>query len=210
MCLLTAGLTEVLDGYIGGVVSLLLTLLGLVFAPIGQIAVQTGKLPTHEKAGGEGNVPSDFQSLSGCSNPNTGVANQDWGVGSNPVYVDPKSLTVGTPAYATNVVFWISRETKPGQSVLLTGAFTHATKRVRLAFIPPGSQDWQSILYSPILPPGSRLALWPMDFAGASRADVRRYRSSLRASTQWQFHDHLVQENAGYELISLPAFPPPA
>ena len=146
MFLLTAGLTEVLDGYTGGVVSLLLILLGLVFAPIGQIAVQTGKLPTHEKAGGEGNVPSDFQSLSGCTNPNTGVANHDWGVGSNPVYVDPKTLTVGTPAYTTNVVFWISRETKPGQSVLLTGAFTQATKRVRLAFIPPGTRDWQSIV----------------------------------------------------------------
>ncbi|MEA2538693.1 MAG: hypothetical protein QOH35_59 [Acidobacteriaceae bacterium] len=98
-------------GYTGGVVSLLLILLGLVFAPLGQIAAETGKSPRYEKAGGEGNVPSGFQSLSGCTNPNTGVANHDWGVGSNPVYVDPKSLTVGTPAYTTNVVFWISRET---------------------------------------------------------------------------------------------------
>lgn len=69
-------------------------------------------------------------------------------MGSNPVYVNPKTLTVGTPAYTTNFVFWVSRETKPGQSVLLTGAFTHATKRVRLAAIPSGTRDWQSIVRS--------------------------------------------------------------
>ena len=138
---------EILRGYTDEVVRLLL-ILGLVFAPLGEIAAQTGKLQTDEKAGGEANASSSLQPLSGCTNPNTGVASQDWGVGSNPVFVDAKTLTVGTPAYATNVVFWISRETKPGQSVLLTGAFTHATKQVRLAAIPPGSRDWQSMVRS--------------------------------------------------------------
>jgi hypothetical protein len=136
-------------GYTGGVGSLLLILLGLAFAPLSQIAAaQTGKVPAYKKAAGQRNVPSDFQSLSGCTNPNTGVANHDWGEGSHPVFVDPKSLTVGTPAYTTNVVFWVSRETKPGQSVLLTGAFTPATKRVKLAVIPPGRREWQSIVRS--------------------------------------------------------------
>lgn len=127
---------------------LLLILLTLAFAPFGPIAAQSGNSPGHARGSAEGNVPSGFQPLSGCTNPNTGVAGQDWGVGSNPIFVDPKTLTVGTPVYTKNVVFWTSRGTKPGQSVLLTGAFTHASKRVRLAVIPPGSRDWQSIVRS--------------------------------------------------------------
>jgi hypothetical protein len=137
----------VLRGYTGQVVRLLL-IIGLLFAPVGQIAAQTGKLQTHEIASEQTTVPGNLQSLSGCTNPNTGVAGKDWGVGSNPVFVDPKNLTAGTPVYATNAVFWVSRETKPGQSVLLTGAFTHAAKRVRLAAIPAGSRDWQSLVRS--------------------------------------------------------------
>jgi hypothetical protein len=43
-------------------------------------------------------------------------------------------------------VFWTSRETAPGQSILLAGAFTDARKTARLAFIPPGTTDWQSIV----------------------------------------------------------------
>jgi hypothetical protein len=34
----------------------------------------------------------------------------------------------------------------PGQSILLAGAFTDATKTARLAFIPPGTTGWQSIV----------------------------------------------------------------
>jgi hypothetical protein len=31
-------------------------------------------------------VPGTMQALTGCSNPNTGVSNGDWGVGTYPVY----------------------------------------------------------------------------------------------------------------------------
>ncbi len=127
--------------YTDPMVSLLLLCLALVFAsPAQSAAAQTNKVAIPTKAIG------DFQDLTGCSNPNTGASNHDWGVGSNPVFTDPKNLTVGTPTYTKNAVFWVSRETKPGQSVLVTGAFTHAAKRVRVAVIPPGTRDWQSIV----------------------------------------------------------------
>ena len=129
-------------------VSLRLLSLGLAFGLFAQVAAaQTSKIPIYAKAEGQGNsVPSDLQAFSGCTNPNTGVSNHDWGVGSNPVYVNARTLLVGTPAYTTNAIFWTSRETKPGQSVLLTGAFTHAAKRVKVAVIPSGTRDWQSIV----------------------------------------------------------------
>ena len=87
-----------------------------------------------------------FQALTGCTNPNTGISNNDWGIGSDPVYtaVDNIAPVIGTPTYTSNAIFWISREVKPGQSVLMTGAFTDATKTARVAFIPPGTDNWQS------------------------------------------------------------------
>jgi hypothetical protein len=91
-------------------------------------------------------IPSSVQPLTGCTNPNTGSSNGDWGVGSDPVYVDPVSTVVGWPTYTANKVFWISRETAPGQSVLLSGAFTDVTKNARIAFIPSGTIDWQSLV----------------------------------------------------------------
>jgi Right handed beta helix region len=91
-------------------------------------------------------VPSSVQMLTGCTNPNSGSSNGDWGVGSDPVYVDPDSTVVGSPIYARNAVFWISRETAPGQSVLLSGAFTDASKIARIAFIPSGTTDWHSLV----------------------------------------------------------------
>ena len=93
-------------------------------------------------------VPAALQALTGCANPNTGTTNGDWGVGSDPVYtvVDNTAPVVGTPIYASNAVFWTSRETAPGQSILLTGAFTDAVKSVRLALIPPGTIDWQTLV----------------------------------------------------------------
>ncbi len=93
-------------------------------------------------------VPAALQALTGCSNPNTGITNGDWGVGSDPVFtvVDNTAPVVGTPIYSSNAVFWTSRETAPGQSVLLTGAFTDAVKSVRLALIPPGTIDWQTLV----------------------------------------------------------------
>jgi hypothetical protein len=53
---------------------------------------------------------------------------------------------VGLPIYTTNAVFWTSRENAPGQSILLAGAFTDAEKTARIAFIPPGTIDWQSLV----------------------------------------------------------------
>ncbi len=91
-------------------------------------------------------LPISFQELAGCANPNLGTSNHNWGVGSNPVYTDPRTLRVGTPTYTSNSIFWISRETRPGQSVLISGAFTRAPKSARVAFIPLGTSDWQSLV----------------------------------------------------------------
>jgi hypothetical protein len=93
-------------------------------------------------------VPGAMQPLTGCTNPNTGVSNGDWGVGTDPVYtvVDNTAPVVGTPIYTANAVFWTSRENAPGQSILLAGAFTDAAKTARVAFIPPGTSDWQSLV----------------------------------------------------------------
>ncbi len=86
-------------------------------------------------------APGAVQALTGCANPNTGASNGDWGVGSDPVYtvVDNTAPVVGAPIYTSNTVFWTSRETAPGQSILLAGAFTDATKTARVAFIPAGT-----------------------------------------------------------------------
>jgi hypothetical protein len=91
-------------------------------------------------------APATLQPLTGCANPNTGVSDGDWGVGSNPVFVNPWDVVVGTPVYRSNTIFWTSRETAPGQSILLTGAFTDATKHARIALIPPGTSDWQTLV----------------------------------------------------------------
>src|SRR5271170_4827485 len=62
-------------------------------------------------------VPGALQALTGCANPNTGVASGDWGVGNDPVYttVDNTAPVVGAPIYTSNAVFWTSRENAPGQ-----------------------------------------------------------------------------------------------
>ena len=93
-------------------------------------------------------VPPILQALTGCTNPNTGVSNGDWGVAGTPVYTIPSNTWpfVGTPIYSSNAVFWTSRENAPGQSILLAGAFTDATKTARLALIPPGTIDWQTLV----------------------------------------------------------------
>jgi hypothetical protein len=61
------------------------------------------------------------------------------------VYVNT-AVSVPPPVYRSNSIFWISRENLPGQSVLLSGAFTASTKQVRLATIQPGTTDWQSVV----------------------------------------------------------------
>jgi hypothetical protein len=93
-------------------------------------------------------APTASQPLTGCLNPNAGVSNGDWGVGSNPVFVDPWYVVVGSPVYISNTIFWVSRENAPGQSILLTGAFTGAAKKVRIAPIPDGTSDWKSLVES--------------------------------------------------------------
>jgi hypothetical protein len=93
-------------------------------------------------------IPGLLQPLTGCANPNTGVSNGDWGEPVNPVYttVDNTAPDVGTPIYTSNAVFWTSRENAPGQSILLSGAFTDAKKTAHLALIPPGTTDWQTLV----------------------------------------------------------------
>ncbi|MGB8535869.1 MAG: glycosyl hydrolase family 28-related protein [Acidobacteriaceae bacterium] len=92
--------------------------------------------------------PGALQALTGCANPNTGVASGDFGVGTAPVYtlVDNQTPVVGAPDYASNAIFWTSRENAPGQSILLAGAFTNVTKTVRLALIPAGTIDWETLV----------------------------------------------------------------
>lgn len=89
---------------------------------------------------------ADMSEELGCANPNTGDPTNDWGTGTDPLYVQPTSLSLGNPTYLTNTIFWTSIETAPGQSVLLTGAFTSSPKTVRIAAIPPGTDDWQSLV----------------------------------------------------------------
>ena len=100
--------------------------------------------------GGTAATPSSssLQQLVGCQNPNTGTANGDWGSSSSGVYINLTTSTalIGTPSYSVNSIFWVSRETKPGQSVLMTGAFTSSPKTARVAFIAPGTIDWQSLV----------------------------------------------------------------
>jgi hypothetical protein len=93
-------------------------------------------------------VPGAFRTLTGCTNPNTGVSSGDWGVATSPVYtvVDNTAPVVGMPIYKSNAIFWTSRENAPGQSILMTGAFTDATKTARLALIPPGTTNWQQLV----------------------------------------------------------------
>jgi hypothetical protein len=93
-------------------------------------------------------IPVSFQALTGCSNPNTGISNNDWGVGNDPVYTTANAVepVVSTGTYTSNVIFWTSRETAPGQSVLMTGAFTDGTKSARVAVIPPGTVNWQALV----------------------------------------------------------------
>ena len=86
------------------------------------------------------------QGFAGCTNPNTGTPSNDWGVGTDPVYLDPASVNVWPPSYNSNTIFWVSREAAPGQSVLMTGAFTNTPKTVKVAQIPSGTLNWQQLV----------------------------------------------------------------
>ena len=134
------------------VLSVLLMGCGLTLNPASAGSAGTGVSGQPGGSGGNGSqivpVPGAMQALTGCTNPNTGVSNGDWGVGGYPVYtaIDNTAPVVGMPIYTTNAVFWTSRENAPGQSILLAGAFTDAKKTARIAFIPPGTIDWQSLV----------------------------------------------------------------
>jgi hypothetical protein len=134
------------------VLALLLLGCGLTLNPTSAGGASTGIPGGPGGSGGSGGqttpAPGATQALTGCANPNTGVSNGDWGVGTDPVYtvVDNTAPVVGAPVYTANAVFWTSRETAPGQSILLAGAFTDAAKTARIAFIPPGTADWQTLI----------------------------------------------------------------
>jgi hypothetical protein len=134
----------------GAIAIFFLLLTGCGFS-LNSISEPASSQSTTASGGGGGQavpVPGAMQALTGCGNPNTGVSNGDWGVGSDPVYtvVDNTAPVVGAPVYTANAVFWTSRETAPGQSILLAGAFTDAVKTARIAFIPTGTTDWQALV----------------------------------------------------------------
>ncbi len=94
-------------------------------------------------------LPPTFpQTLQGCNNPNTGVPSGEWGTSGDPLYIALTWQTplIGTPTYSTNSVFWISRENEPGDSVVMTGAFTAANKTIRIAAVPSGTLDWEPLV----------------------------------------------------------------
>jgi Pectate lyase superfamily protein/Right handed beta helix region len=91
--------------------------------------------------------PSALDPLVGCSNPNGVPSAGPWGV-DDALYIP---ITYGTklieaPTYTGNTIFWTSRETSPGESVLMSGAFTRGKKTARVTFIPVGTTDWQSVV----------------------------------------------------------------
>src|ERR1700749_4605233 len=79
--------------YTGAMVFLLLLSLGAALASSAQpAAAQTTEKAISSNTGARESVtPNNFQPLTGCTNPNTGVSNQDWGVESNPVYINSKT-----------------------------------------------------------------------------------------------------------------------
>lgn len=82
--------------------------------------------------------------LTGCTNPMIG-RNGDTGSGKRAVFVDVNRMRPDSdPVYEKNAIFWISRENRPGQSVLMSGAFTANRKTVRLVALTPGMADWRS------------------------------------------------------------------
>ena len=100
--------------------------------------------------GAQSGSSNTLDSMTGCTNPNIGISTSDWGTYDPPVYVPVgQSLqTTGGPLYSSNTIFWTSRENGPGQSILLAGAFTGTSKTVKVALIPAGTIDWQSLVHN--------------------------------------------------------------
>lgn len=119
-------------------------------SPAFSFVVETPTGGPIDKDASNNSSSGQIQGLTGCSNPNTGTPSNDWGEAPDldPVYVDANAVAVATPRYSSNTIFWIAGETAPGQSVLMTGAFTDASKTAKVALIPPGTVDWQSLVES--------------------------------------------------------------
>lgn len=95
--------------------------------------------------------------LYGCDNPYLGQKGNDWGTdlpnedGPGPFpngFVNPRTLTKTPPTYTSNTMFWTSRENGPGQSILMSGAFTTSSKKARMVQLTAGTTDWQSAVRS--------------------------------------------------------------
>ncbi len=118
----------------------------------GQGTGSAGGILSRRRTSGGGQTippPGVLQALTGCTNPNTGVSNGDWGVATSPVYTTVDNTDAGCrdPNLQVRMLsFGLLRENAPGQSILLTGAFTDATKTARLALIPAGTTDWQTLV----------------------------------------------------------------
>jgi hypothetical protein len=92
-------------------------------------------------------APASFQSQIGCENPNNGTSTGAWGPqDANYMDVDYGLQLIRSPQYTSNSIFWVSHETAPGQSILMTGAFTSSAKTAKIARIPAGTQNWQSLV----------------------------------------------------------------
>src|SRR5437868_1215039 len=96
-------------------------------------------------SGGTPTAPiTQFATITGCANPMIGV-NGDTGTRTSAIFVDVNNMRpANDPTYSKNAIFWTSRQNKPGQSVLMSGAFTGNKKTVRLAALKAGDLEWQT------------------------------------------------------------------
>ncbi|MGY8524580.1 glycosyl hydrolase family 28-related protein [Paracidovorax citrulli] len=120
--------------------------LGAVRCAIAAVGIQAGAIGVAAAAESEGPVPpiGETGALSGCENPRIG-RNRETGSNKSAVFVDVNNMRPGSdPVYNSNVVFWTSRENRPGQSVLMSGAFAHGRKTVRIVPLSAGTTDWRT------------------------------------------------------------------
>ena len=95
--------------------------------------------------------PSTLHQPDGCIHPYDPTLNApsgEWNASAGAMYL-PNTYgfpLIGTPTYPMNTIYWTSREARPGDSVLMTGAFTGNNKVVKVALIPAGTADFQSVV----------------------------------------------------------------
>jgi hypothetical protein len=126
-------------------------------------------------------------SLTGCSNPNSSSPQVvGWGTQATPIY-SSLEFDAGTPSYSANSIFWTSHETLPGQSVLVTGAFSKHAKKVQLAAIPEGTINWQTIVaMSKIVVPTKQMGSTALAFTIPSSFPVAKYGFAILDSSATQ------------------------